>query len=332
MALEIEPPPASAGRASAPGAPAEALTIGLINNMPDSALEGTEQQFSRLLGAAAGRRRVRLRYSFLAEVARGTEARAWIDAHYWTLPELLQGPVDALIVTGTEPRAPSLREEPYWNRLGQLLEFAERSTISSIWSCLAAHAAALHLDGIERIRLSQKLSGVYAHFISGDHPLTRGLSSPLLTPHSRWNTLPIDRLLEAGYTLLAESTATGADLFVKSGRSLLVFMQGHPEYDERRLLKEYQRDVGRFINGVQPVYPTMPVGYFSAEGEQALLGFEREVRAGRIENPLEAFPFKAVSASLFDGWCAGAARVYENWLDLVASRKAAAPAMAAHAG
>lgn len=332
MALEIEPPPAGAGRASAAGGPAEGIVIGLINNMPDSALEGTEQQFSVLLGAAAARQHVRLRYSSLAEVARGTEARAWIDAHYWTLPELLEGPVDALIVTGAEPRTSSLREEPYWNRLGQLLEFAERSTISSIWSCLAAHAAVLHLDGVERVRLSQKLSGVYGHFIRGDHPLTRGLSSPLLTPHSRWNTLPIERLLDAGYTLLSESTATGADLFVKSGPSLRVFMQGHPEYEGRTLLKEYQRDVGRFISGAQPVYPTMPVGYFSAEGEQALLGFEREVRAGRIANPLEAFPFKAVSASLFDRWGAGAARVYENWLDIVASRKAAAPAVAGHAG
>jgi homoserine O-succinyltransferase len=332
MALETEPPPASGGRASAPGAATEALVIGLVNNMPDSALEGTEQQFTRLLGAAAARRRVRLRFSFLPEVPRGAEARAWIDARYWTLPELLQGPLDALIVTGTEPRSPSLREEPYWNRLAQLLEFAERSTISSIWSCLAAHAAALHLDGVERVRFSQKLCGVYAHSISGDHPLTSGLSSPLLTPHSRWNTLPIERLREAGYTLLAQSSVTGADLFVKSGRSLRVFMQGHPEYEERTLLKEYQRDVGRFINGVQPVYPTMPVGYFSAEGEQALLGFEREVRAGRIENPLEAFPFKAVSGSLSEGWRGGAARVYENWLDLVASRKATAPALAGYAG
>src|SRR5271155_291774 len=106
MTLEIEPPPASAGRAGAPGAPAEAIVIGLINNMPDSALEGTEQQFSVLLGAAAARRPVRLRYSSLAEVPRGTDARAWIDARYWTLPQLLEGRVDALIVTGAEPRTP----------------------------------------------------------------------------------------------------------------------------------------------------------------------------------------------------------------------------------
>jgi len=66
MALEVEPPPAIARCARPPGTPAEALVIGLINNMPDSALEGTEQQFSRLLGAAAARRHVRLRFSFLA--------------------------------------------------------------------------------------------------------------------------------------------------------------------------------------------------------------------------------------------------------------------------
>src|SRR5271154_5038911 len=173
MALEIEFPSASPGQSNEQSASAEAIVIGLINNMPDSALEGTEQQFSMLLGAAAARRPVRLRYSSLAEVPRGTDARAWIDARYWPLPQLLEGPVDALIVTGAEPRTPSLREEPYWTRLGQLVEFAERSTISSIWSCLAAHAAALHLDGVERVRFSQKLCGVYAHSISGDHPLKR---------------------------------------------------------------------------------------------------------------------------------------------------------------
>ena len=48
------PPPGTAGRASAPASPdAGAVVIGLINNMPDSALEGTEQQFRRLIGAAA---------------------------------------------------------------------------------------------------------------------------------------------------------------------------------------------------------------------------------------------------------------------------------------
>ena len=37
----------------------EVLTIGLINNMPDPALQATERQFMRLLTAAAGNHRIR---------------------------------------------------------------------------------------------------------------------------------------------------------------------------------------------------------------------------------------------------------------------------------
>jgi homoserine O-succinyltransferase len=320
--LEIEPPRAAADRPSPAGE--QALVVGLVNNMPDSALEGTEQLFSRLLASAATRWQVRLRFSFLAEVPRGPEARQRLSAKYWTLSDLLSEPVDALIVTGAEPRTPSLREEPYWDSLVRLLELAGQRTVSSIWSCLAAHAAVLHLDGIERRRFPQKLSGVYAHSLRGGHPLTRGLPAPLLTPHSRWNTLPVEGLLEAGYEVLSESPTTGADLFVKSGPSLLVFLQGHPEYEDRTLLKEYQRDLGRFLSGGQSEYPSMPAGYFSAEAEQLLLAFEREARAGRQEGVLEAFPFKAVSASLVDRWHGVATRIYENWLELVASRKSAA--------
>jgi hypothetical protein len=33
------------------------LVIGLVNNMPDAALQTTEQQFTELLGAAGGLRR-----------------------------------------------------------------------------------------------------------------------------------------------------------------------------------------------------------------------------------------------------------------------------------
>ena len=35
------------------------LTIGLINNMPDSALKATERQFMRLVQSAAGKTRIR---------------------------------------------------------------------------------------------------------------------------------------------------------------------------------------------------------------------------------------------------------------------------------
>ncbi len=60
--------------------------------------------------------------------------------------------LDGLIVTGTEPRAPSLSRRAV---LGLALDAARRlgartTRVSTVWSCLAAHAAVLHLDGIGR--------------------------------------------------------------------------------------------------------------------------------------------------------------------------------------
>ena len=90
-----------------------AVVVGLVNNMPDAALESTEAQFSGLLRAAAGSRTVHLRFTSFAELPRAAEARAHIARSYWPLEALLAEAPDGLIVTGTEPHAPRLRDEPY---------------------------------------------------------------------------------------------------------------------------------------------------------------------------------------------------------------------------
>ena len=106
--------------ASRPGA--DCLVIGLVNNMPDAALETTESQFSTLLAAAAGQREVRLRLTYLPEVTRGPEARRYLRESYWPLQALQDDPPDALIVTGAEPLAHALNQEPYWERFIDVLD------------------------------------------------------------------------------------------------------------------------------------------------------------------------------------------------------------------
>jgi homoserine O-succinyltransferase len=324
MPLDIEAPPAAAeaghGTASTGVDPA-ALVIGLINNMPDSALEGTEAQFKGVLGAAAGARTVRLRLASLPEVPRGPAARARIAARYWSLEQLWAQPPDAIIVTGTEPKSAVLSDEPYWPRLVELVEYADANLMSSIWSCLAAHAAVLHLDGIARQRLTVKRFGVFEQRVVQGHALTEGFGETILIPHSRWNNLPTDALAAADYRLLTRSVDGEADLFIKQRKSLLVFCQGHPEYEERTLLKEYQRDVGRFISGEYREYPRVPPGYFMPEATPLVAEFERRLRAGDLADPLGAFPFGALAAAISPSWLAPAVRIYENWLALLASRK-----------
>ena len=102
---------------------------------------------------------VPLRHFSLPELPRAEAAQSHINQNYEDLSELWASRLDGLIVTGTEPRAAALTDEPYWRTLTKLIDWAEDHTISTVWSCLAAHAAVLHLDGIERRRLPRKLSG-----------------------------------------------------------------------------------------------------------------------------------------------------------------------------
>ena len=304
------------------GAAERTVVIGLVNNMPDSALEATEAQFARVLSAAAGSLRVRLRLSFLPEVPRGPAGLEHLNGDkYWSIDELQREPPDALIVTGTEPVAPLLSDEPYWDRLRDLIRWADANTTSSIWSCLAAHAAVELLDGIRRRRLQHKRCGVFAHTTPANQALLKGVATPVYTPHSRWNELPVDALRAAGYTVISASAETGADMFTKQSSSLLVFFQGHPEYEETTLLREYRRDVGRFLRGQQAHYPALPHGYFPPAALELLSAFERRARAETNADLLSGFPMNEIAATLKNTWSAGATSIYRNWLALLASRQ-----------
>src|ERR1700730_675736 len=263
------------------------LTIGLINNMPDSALQATERQFMSLLKAAAGNNRIRFHCFSLPSVARSQTAKWRVDRQYTDIAELGRLEIDGLIVTGAEPNAATLTEEPFWQDLTDIVDWAKTNTRSTIWSCLAAHAAVLHLDGIERQRLATKCSGVYDCAKVTDHWLTRDVASPVRVSHSRLNTLRNDDLVARGYQVLTESPDAGIDIFAKQLRSHFIFFHGHPEYEALSLQREYLRDITRFLSGERDTYPAFPTGYFDAATEHRLTNFQKRASAER-KLPLSA--------------------------------------------
>ena len=64
-----------------------------------------------------------------------------------------------MIVTGAEPLAPDAARSPIWHALCELIDWADANTVSTILSCLAAHAGVLHLDGIGREPLPAQMFG-----------------------------------------------------------------------------------------------------------------------------------------------------------------------------
>src|ERR1700749_813240 len=150
------------------------LTIGLVNNMPDAACEATERQFHTLLRAASRDVVVRLKLFSVPSVPRSETMRAELAGRYRDLAELWTTPLDGLIVPGTDRVAADLKNEPYWNAICDLVDWACHDTISAVWSCLAAHAVVLYVDGIARQRLPAKLSRVFDRDAGGGHPFVGG--------------------------------------------------------------------------------------------------------------------------------------------------------------
>jgi homoserine O-succinyltransferase len=294
------------------------LHIGLVNNMPDSSLEATERQFQTLLCEAAEGMTVRLSLLALPEVPRSDKARQRISATYTSLSALWDRHLDGPIVTGAEPVAANLNEEPFWTSLTQLMDWAGYNTYSSVWSCLAAHAAVLAMDGIRRRPIPDKLFGVFDCVKVSDHPLTAGVPSHFRTPHSRWNNVCEDALAGCGYRLLSRLKAGGADTFVKQrNNSLFVFFQGHPEYEAVSLSLEYRRDIRRYLGRERETYPSMPQGYYDEDAITALTNLRTRALADRRQETFADFPPANVRCS----WRGEAVRWYRNWLQHLSEEK-----------
>src|SRR5579862_3691175 len=299
----------------------DCLEIGLVNNMSSSALERTERQFLARIEAATHGMAVRLTLLALPEVPRTDAGRRRVSSFYSSIDDLWGRHLDGLIVTGAEPQTPNLRDEPYWRSFVRLLGWAEYNVHSSIWSCLAAHAALLHMDGIERRRLSDKCFGVFECAKVSDHYLTETVPARLRIPHSRWNEVQEDELTSSGYRVLTKSEAAGVDTFVKHGNSLFVFFQGHPEYDAETLLLEYRRDIGRFLRGERDTYPSMPHGYFDENTVNGWAALQKRALTDRREELMKGQKAELAASSVKDSWSSAATRTYRNWLRYLCAQK-----------
>jgi homoserine O-succinyltransferase len=293
------------------------LRVDLVNNMPDAALFSTQRQFVKLLEEGARNFDVTLGLTTLTSLERSAEARAEMAELYRAPAHFRAAPPDAVIFTGAEPRAPELDQEPYWRELTGLFDAARAQTFATLASCLAAHALALHRDGVRRRRSPDKWSGLYPLSLATPHALTRGLRAGGV-PHSRWNGLDEAELVASNYLVLTRAGAAGVDMFVKEGDHLSLFFQGHPEYDGDTLAREYRRDVTRALEGGR--LPRLPVNYFDPETERRLEGHVERMMRGE-ESP--HLPNAALAAPQAD-WRRRAGRVLENWFNEISARKQAA--------
>ena len=130
---------------------------------------------------------------------------------------------------------------------------------------------------------------------------------------------PVDRLLkqmqEAGLTVLVESAEVGVHMAVSPDGFRMVYFQGHPEYDAISLLKEFKREVFRYLADEIEELPPLPQHYFSTQGETVanrLLAACAQSKAAGSRPP--KFPEQELMQCIDNTWGDTGKAIVNNWL------------------
>ena len=295
------------------------IHIGLLNMMPDAALEATERQFFRLISESNQIAQFHIHPFTLPELPRGEKAAAHINKHYESFESIRNEGLDALIITGANVTHPNLSDEDFWEPLIEVVEWGYNNVTSILCSCLTTHAVMEFRYNKKRTRLPQKCWGVFSHeVVDRSHPLVNGINTQFDVPHSRFNEISRRQFDDAGLRVLVESNVAGVHLAVSEDLFRIVYFQGHPEYDINSLLKEYKREVLLFINKQRDDYPPMPENYFNVQVQAILIEFKEALLKSLAQKKnAPEFPENIIHSLLHNTWHDTAEAVINNWIGRV---------------
>ncbi len=295
------------------------LHIGLLNMMPDKALAATERQFFRLVGESNQIAQFYVHPFTLEELERSPEGQGHVDKYYEKFSDIRREGLDALIITGANVIGRELSVQPFWKPLIEIIDWAYDNVTSTLCSCLATHAVLQFRYGLVRRPLPAKRWGVYSHtVVDKSHPLVTGMNTRFDVPHSRFNQIDAIQFHEAELGVLVESEEAGVHLAVSEDGFRLIFMQGHPEYDVISLMKEYKREIGRYIRQEREDYPEFPENYFDVKA-RAIMEEYRDRIDTAINNGTQPdeFPEDLIVPRLHNTWHDSAEAVINNWIGKV---------------
>lgn len=295
------------------------LHIGILNMMPDSALEATERQFMRLVGGSNHIAQFHVHLFTIDGAPRGQQGLDHISRYYEPFDKIQNEGLDALIVSGANVTQANLSDESFWRPLTQVFEWAKQNVTSILCSCLATHALTEYCYGLKRTHLGEKRWGVFPHYVMDrHHPLVADINTRFDVPHSRFNELFRKDFDCAGLKILVESEAAGVHLAVSSDLFRIVFFQGHPEYDIISLLKEYKREVYRYFYGERKDYPPYPENYFNEAAKRILAEYRQQIIDCKQRGfDIPEFPEAKIAPYIDTTWRDSAKAVFNNWLGRV---------------
>lgn len=229
------------------------LKILIFNLMPTK--EETELQLLRMLSNTP--LQIDITFAHMESHTSKNISQSHLNEHYTTFSKIRNNKYDGMIITGAPVEQLNFNEVSYWKELCEVMEWSKTNVFSTLHICWGAQAGLYYHYDIDKILLTEKLSGIYLHkVLEKNIPLTRGMDDIFYAPHSRYTGIDENKLLKnKNLKTICFSEKAGSYIILgKNGKQL--FITGHSEYDLLTLEKEYKRDLEKGIN------PKLPENYY----------------------------------------------------------------------
>lgn len=216
------------------------LKIAIVNLMPKKV--ETETQLLRLLGNTSLQIEVELIHMKTYESK--NISKNHLLSFYKTIDDIKDKKFDGMIITGAPIEKMDYEDVEYWEELKEIMEFSKRNVFSTLHICWGAQAGLYYHYGIPKHMLSNKMFGVFSHYIDKKNiKLLRGFDDEFYAPHSRHTEVRKEDIQKIpDLDILAESDEAGVYIVASKGGKQ-IFVTGHSEYDENTLKLEYERDL-----------------------------------------------------------------------------------------
>lgn len=180
-----------------------------------------------------------------------------METFYKTFDEIKHKYYDGLIVTGAPVEQMPFEEVDYWQELTQVFDWSKKHVYSTLHLCWGAQAGLYYKHGVDKVPLSDKLSGIYRQTVDmPENFLMNGFDDSFVSPHSRYTEVRFEDIKnKTDLDIVVSGPEVGLSILAsKNLREVYSF--GHFEYDRDTLAREYRRDLDAGIN------PDVPANYF----------------------------------------------------------------------
>lgn len=232
------------------------LNILILNLMPEK--QKAEAQLLRLLGNTP----LQVNVSFMRTATHEAkhESHLHLDQFYTTFRQVKNKKFDGLIITGAPVEQLPFQKVDYWDELKEIMAWSTSNVTSTLHICWAAQAALYYHFGIDKVRLPEKRSGIFAHTITDrKEKLLRGFDDLFYAPHSRYTDIDRKALSGQDSVRVISASEEAGPFILMAGAGKQIMITGHIEYDTDTLAVEYERDKRRGI------HPHIPDHYFPGD-------------------------------------------------------------------